>query len=358
VRASWLVLFLVACGFSKAGSPAQDLSVADLTGVDLAGVDFARVQPDLAGSTTCRPSPLPCLDPSLVIDVPSEATVQNAFAQAKSGDTVQINGLSLGAGFRVPSGVTLHGCNGAQIVDTISFAGNLGIIEGFLVPGSIVANSTGTYFIRDNRFTQGGPSNLAGVSARANEGIVSATVTATIERNWFEPRNAAVEGLTAYDTLTHTLNLTIRNNVFYGPVVSINLDEGGLVGQINAQISFNDFVAGGTGIQLTSVQANTPIRACVFLNSGSSVISDSPYYVSDVYYYGAVSVMGTMPISGSFVNQDPMFVNWAIGDLHLQPGSPLLDKIPSGPDVPMDDYYGCPRPFGNGADVGAVENQN
>src|SRR6516165_244362 len=67
VRASWLVLFLVGCGFSKSGSPDQDLSVADLTGVDLAGVDFARVQPDLAGSTTCRPSPLPCLDPSLVI---------------------------------------------------------------------------------------------------------------------------------------------------------------------------------------------------------------------------------------------------------------------------------------------------
>jgi hypothetical protein len=259
----------------------------------------------------------------------------------------------------VPSGVTLHGCNGAQITDTISFVGSLGTIEGFQVPGSIVANRTGTYFIRANRFTENGPTNLAGVSARANEGLVSATVTATIEGNWFEPRTTALEGITAYDTLVHTLNLTIRNNIFYGPTVAINLDEGGLAGQINAKIAFNTFIGGGKGVELTSVQANTPILDSIFYGGPMiAVASDSPYYVSDVYYYAAMATAaGAGPISGSFANVDPQFTDWTNQDLHLLPGSPLIDKVPAGPDVPRDDYYGCPRPVGLGADVGAVENQ-
>src|SRR5205823_10153186 len=103
VRLLWLAL-LWGCGFDRVGL------VADLGG-------------DSGSATNCRTLPLPCLAAgSGIIDVTSAGDVQTAFSTAQSGDTIQSRGLSPGAGLRVPSGVTLHGCMGAQITDPIAFA--------------------------------------------------------------------------------------------------------------------------------------------------------------------------------------------------------------------------------------------
>ena len=56
--------------------------------------------------------------------------------------------------------MTLRGCESAVLVSTIAFDGVLGTIEGFEVPGSIIANRSGTYTVRANKFT--GTSTMAG----------------------------------------------------------------------------------------------------------------------------------------------------------------------------------------------------
>ena len=144
-----LLLLLVGCGFSAVHNP--DLAGSDLAGSDLTGVNGG-------GATNCRTLPLPCLDPADVIDVPSEMSAQDAFTNAKPGDTIQIRGLMIGSGFRVPSQVTLHGCEGAQIIGTIAFTGQLGTIEGFIGPADF-------YVGVDNLTNKMPPYYLTGIGA-------------------------------------------------------------------------------------------------------------------------------------------------------------------------------------------------
>jgi hypothetical protein len=334
----WLLLF-AGCGFSAVHNP-------DLSGSDLAGVDGG------GGATNCLTLPLPCLDPADVLDVPSEMTLQNALAQAKAGDTIQVRGLMIGSGFRVPSQVTLHGCENAQIVGTIAFDGQLGTIEGFEVSGTIVANRTGTYTIRANKIT--GSSTMAGISALANEGIVSADVKLTVEGNWFQDRPLGLEAITEYDTLTHSITLTARNNIFWGLMDSISLDEAGIVGKINADLAFNTFQSGGTAVRLIDVDQMVTVRAST-VNLGAYVVdSNTPYSVSDLYYFGTMPTPPNKspPASGKMINADPQFVDWTNGDFHLKPESELRGKVTM--DIPADDYYGCAR--ANPTDVGAIQN--
>jgi len=70
-----------------------------------------------------------------VIEVHSEATTSQAFAQAKGGDTIQIKGGSLGCSWKIPPVVTLIGCARAQIAGYVVFVGSGGTVEGFEVPG-------------------------------------------------------------------------------------------------------------------------------------------------------------------------------------------------------------------------------
>lgn len=64
---------------------------------------------------------------------------------------------------------------------------------------------------------------------------------------------------------------------------------------------------------------------------------------------------GEGEIYGSdYVEGDPMFVNVAGANFHLQGNSPAIDRG-SPVDAPSDDFEGHPRPSGAGVDIGADE---
>ncbi len=372
---SWLVLSLVACtglkqdDSSPQGNPPNDggpTLQADADPTSTTGTsapDAAR--PPTDGAVTpgpaCKPKILPCLDPSPtdVVEVPTEKTFADALAQAQAGTTIQLRGLSIGAGFRVPALVTLRGCSGAKIVGGIGFAGTGGTIEGFEVTGQIVANRTGTFVVRDNRFI--GTDAAAAVEGNSIDGLVSADVKLDVVANLFSGRPRGVAASTRYDTGTHTVNLTVQNNVFSGVDAPVVVTRGGIVGKISARFASNTFHGFTTAFYFGSVDRPTLVGN--LLSSGTAAVGgDSAYEVSYSLLSGVASPGGATALSGTFAVGNAGFANAAQGDFQLTTGSDALDRIPVGTALPADDFAGCPRPVGRpGAqalgDIGAFETQ-
>lgn len=67
-----------------------------------------------------------------------------------------------------------------------------------------------------------------------------------------------------------------------------------------------------------------------------------------------ILTQGSGTESDNFRNMDPLFVDPAGGDFHLQASSPALDKGLTLSQVPGD-YAGVTRPFGTAYDIGAFE---
>ncbi|HUS63766.1 MAG TPA: hypothetical protein VMZ28_04445 [Kofleriaceae bacterium] len=374
-RGAWALVFaLGACsGFREVvdagadgGEDLGDAGVADLAGADLAGADFAGA--DLGPPAACRVLPLDCLDPTPanVIEVPGESTASAAFAGAKAGDTIQLRAFSLGAGFQVPAFVTLRGCEGSVLKGGLAFAGSGGVVEGFEISGTVVANKTGSYVVRFNRFVDGGVASEAGVSARSIDALVSASVTALVDSNRFTARAMGVEARTQYDTMTHEVTLTVRNNIFDGVASPVTVSESGLVGKITPRVEHNTFHGFDRAIRLFSVDNTVTVTAGNLFSSGTHAVdSASAYEVQYSFVWQVTTPAPMAPLTGTFAVADPAFADPALGDFRLGPGSLVIDTIPAGTAVPAEDFFGCPRPRaflpgGGGAakaDPGAVEAQ-
>jgi hypothetical protein len=358
-----LVAIVAGCGGFQPVTGPDGGSPDDLAG---AASDGPSPAGDLGPMAACRPVPLDCLDPAPanVIEVPTEMSASAAFAAAQANDTIQFRGGGLGAGFMIPAFVTLHGCAGAQITGAIAFKGSGGTVEGFDVPGQIVANQTGTYVIRYNRFPGGGAANQAGVSARSIDALVSASVTAVVDSNDFTGRSIGVEADTAYDTMTHQVDLTVRNNIFENVASPVTVSEGGLVGKITARVEQNTFYMFDKAIYLSSIDSGTTATSGNLFAVGSAAVdSSSPFSVDYSLTFQVTNATPMMmPLSGAFADGDPMFADAPGGDFRLGAGSAAIDLIPPGTTLPATDYFGCPRPvafLGTDAkgDVGAIEAQ-
>jgi hypothetical protein len=344
------------------GADAQAAGDAPPLDPDAAAPDGARSDAGPPGA--CKTLPLECLDPSPanVIEVPGEGTLASAIAGAKAGDTIQVKGLAIPAGYTVPAFTTLRGCQGARIDAPIVFAGSGGTVEGFEVKGSVVANKTGTYLVRHNRFVGGGAANEAGVSGRSVDALVSATVTLVVDANAFEGRAVGVEARTNYDTMTHTVDITVRNNVFARVPAPFVASESGLVGIVTAKIEHNTFFDFQTAIALYSVDRRTTVSGNLLATGTTGVGGGSPYDLTYSFAWQVTTPAGTPPVSGTFASGDPAFVDPQGFDFRLGPGSAVVDRVPNGVAVPGEDYRGCPRPAGPGgaapaSDVGAIEMQ-
>ena len=302
------------------------------------------------------------MDPALanVIEVTAESTLQDAFANAKANDIVQVRGKAVGAGWMVPAYVTLRGCEGASITGGISFAGSGGIVEGFTVSGSVVANRSGSYVVRYNRFIAGAP-NEAGVSGRSVDALVSASVVLIVESNTFESRAVGAEARTNYDTMTHAVDITVRNNTFSHVGRPFTASETGLVGVINAKVEHNTFYDFDTAILFQNMDRKSTTSGNLFVR-GVKGIEGGPYDLGYSFAWQVTTPAATPPVSGAFASGDPAFVDADAGDFRLSAASAVVDRIPNGVVVPGEDYLGCVRPAGAAgapaqSDVGAIESQ-
>lgn len=354
-------LLALACACSSL-KPADVTDGGTVPGQDAAGSSDGGTVVDkdaaVIPGNACRKLVIECLDATApkVIEVPTESTMADAIANAKAGDTIQVKGATLGAGWRVPAYVTLHGCNGAKIDGGISVLGSGATFEGFEVAGSIILNQTGTFIVRWNRFVGTSPEDA--ISARSIDGLVSADVKVTVEQNEFIGRASGIGASTRYDTMTHAVDLLIRNNVFREVERPMVLTRSGLVGKITARILHNTLVGFKGGIGLYGLKEPALVAGNLFVRGTNAVEGDAAYNLAN----GILSECGegpAPPLGGAFATGDPKFVDAANGDLRIGPGSAALDRVPAGDALPTDDFAGCPRPKGHGGtpmgDVGAYE---
>ncbi len=316
---------------------------------------------DATSKPTCRTLPLECLDPTPanVIEVPAEASLSAALASAKPDDIVQVRSAALTTSVVVPERVTLRGCAGAQIGDVVSFAGGSGTIEGFIVSGSIVADRTGTFTVRHNRFVSSAtPSSAEGVVARSSS-TTSEAVTVLVEANRFEMRSRGVAARTSNGPGARKVTMTVRNNLFAGvasPFVASNA-----VGTVDPLIEHNTFAGFVMAVSLQNVTL-TRTRANIFAFGKTGIDSlGSDFEAFDSISWSVDNPFFTPPSAGTIAEGNPAFVDPDSGDYRLSPGSAAIDRIAAGTKVPSEDLAGCPRPAGKTtppkSDVGALEAQ-
>jgi hypothetical protein len=91
----------------------------------------------------------------------------------------------------------------------------------------------------------------------------------------------------------------------------------------------------------------------MFNGSGDNPCPDQVYVNAPSITYSIAET--TWPGSNNS-SSDPLFTDPSKDDFTLQAGSPAIDRgSPDANFVPAVDYYGNPRPAGDGPDIGAIE---
>ena len=100
---------------------------------------------------------------------------------------------------------------------------------------------------------------------------------------------------------------------------------------------------------------NNTLKNCIVKDVDNLVTGSEP--LSFEYTYSDFNNNGfTIPAGTGNISDNPLFVNEAGGDFHLQAGSPCID-IGTSNNAPTQDFEGTARPQGAGFDLGAYEYQ-
>jgi len=230
----------------------------------------------------------------------------------------------------------LHTDSGSLTVTGNTMTGNkatgggVGAFDQFSNTGAVLCSGN---FISGNSAPSGG----------AGGAEIGSSGTVTVTDNIFLKNTAAGDDGGA-EIFGNALDINVTNNTFTGNTAggnaggfTLELDDVGVIGNVYNNIVWGN-TAGGLG-------------GDIFVENlgGTFNIFNTDYGILDC----SVGSCGGSPTN---INQDPLFVDLANGDVSLGIGSPCIDSgTTSAPGLPSVDFLGNPRTIGPEPDMGALE---
>ncbi len=255
---------------------------------------------------------------------------------------------------------TLYGC---MVSNNFSLMGGAGATESTLMNCTVAGNSgyaggtaqcTNYNCIIANNSGAGGGGGCSGGAAYSC--IITGNVTSISGGGAFQAtlnncllaNNLATNALSFYGFGGGSDQGTLINCVLWGNIAA---NKGG--GALSATL-YNCTVISNSAAEGGGVDACTARNSIIYYNSGANGAN----------YFGAggLSFCCLTPPAGSSFTNEPLFVNSASGDFHLQPVSPCINSgvnvyVTNGPVNITTDFDGLPRIVAGTVDVGAFEVQ-
>ena len=268
--------------------------------------------------------------------------------------------VGFGGGVFVDSGRVVISAN--QIVSNVAGAAEAGAgTQGY--GGGVYASGSPTLInnlIVNNHARTGGAFTGYGGGANVSNGV--------IRGNWFISNSAS-----------HGGGIAIADNSMFEGNLSRGTSGGNHLVDVNGTRRVaNNFLLESNcpvaiGVHGSAEIVNNTIVGCY---DGVSLLSGAPVVSNNLFYSNVTAILAdTTPVldyNGFWMNgtdftvptgtltgthnvfSNPLFVDPAAGDYHLQIGSPMIDRGTSA-GAPSTDYDGQARPTGEGVDIGADE---
>ena len=305
----------------------------------------------------CEVVPPPCLDASRpdVLVVTDRASQASALAAAQPGQTIMFRGVRIDTPVEVPPSVSVFGCEDSRVASELRLTGGTSRIEGFEVTGTLLTRGSGQFTIRLNRL--GGQGMSPSLAVRLGAAATSTPADILIERNRFGRRDRAIEITSTFDETPAEVRIQVRNNIFRGIRRPVFVAEAGPEQGVGLALAYNTFFNFDEAVRLDRVGPTVESFANVLVKGSRAFMGIGPYTTTEDFVWELTSPGGLPPVRGAFTTMDPRFVDAVANDFRPGPDSPLIDRITEAQRIPDRDHFGCPRPIGRGADVGAVERQ-
>jgi hypothetical protein len=157
-------------------------------------------------------------------------------------------------------------------------------------------------------------------------------------------------------SLSSRADIRITNSIFEDVNVRFN-QSSTLDDTSKFYVGFSTFV----GSRPLECRTSSLVRLAVFENNilVSTSSDSSPVVLQPGHNCALINNLAypqVPPLDEPNINVNPLFVDVAVGNYRLQPGSPAIDRAAPGSGAYLDhDFAGRPRPSGMKSDLGAFE---